>query len=211
MRLLELFSGTGSVGQAFRATGWEVFSVDLDPKSPADLHQDVLEFDFCAFPAGHFDAVWASPPCTQYSVARTTGGPRDLEGADRLVRRTLEIICHLQPRAWWLENPWTGLMRKRPLMQGIPYHVVSYCMYGSPYRKHTALWTNVPAECLDLRVCDKTCGSYSMGRHAKSAQRGPARGNNPLTDRCSLDELHALPAALCRAIEEGTSLFLGGF
>ena len=33
--LLELFSGTGSVGRVFREAGWDVTSVDLDPKAGA--------------------------------------------------------------------------------------------------------------------------------------------------------------------------------
>ena len=31
-RLLELFSGTGSVGRAFATLGWGVVSIDLDPR-----------------------------------------------------------------------------------------------------------------------------------------------------------------------------------
>ncbi len=41
--LLELFSGTGSVGKAFRARGWEVFSVDIDPAAKPTLVADVLD------------------------------------------------------------------------------------------------------------------------------------------------------------------------
>ena len=44
---------------------------------------------------GPFDFVWASPPCTQYSRARTTGGARDLEGTDALVAKTL--IAYFKP------------------------------------------------------------------------------------------------------------------
>ena len=46
MRLLELFSGTGSVGRAFEAAGWEVTSLDADLRTPADIHADILTFDF---------------------------------------------------------------------------------------------------------------------------------------------------------------------
>jgi site-specific DNA-cytosine methylase len=93
MRLLELFSGTGSIGVAFEKRGFEVISVDIDPKSNPTFCCDILEFDYRQFPPGHFDVVWASPPCTMYSRARTTAKtPRDLLGADRLVAKTREII-----------------------------------------------------------------------------------------------------------------------
>ena len=94
-RLLELFSGTGSIGRAFAARGWEVVSVDLDPKFQPTICCDVMELDEAAL--GHFDFVWASPVCTEYSRALTKR-PRNLEAGDRLVLRTLEIIENLRPR-----------------------------------------------------------------------------------------------------------------
>ena len=71
-RLLELFSGTGSVGRAFQAAGWEVVSVDSDLSADATIHCDVCFLNFRWWQPGHFDSVWASPPCTQYSCARTS-------------------------------------------------------------------------------------------------------------------------------------------
>ena len=119
MRLLELFSGTGSVGRAFEAAGWEVTSLDADLRTPADIHADILTFDFRVWHPGHFDAIWASPPCTEYSIARTTARtPRDLDLADSLVQRAIDAIIYLRPTVWWIENPATGLLRTRPVVDG---------------------------------------------------------------------------------------------
>ncbi len=61
MKILELFSGSGSIGDAFRSKRWEVVSLDLDPKTEADIHEDILKWDHTACPVGEFDAIWASP------------------------------------------------------------------------------------------------------------------------------------------------------
>ena len=91
MRLLELFSGTGSIGRAFEAQGWEVISLDILP--PATIITHILDWDFREYPPGHFDFIWASPPCTEYSIARTRATrPRDFELADSLVAKALDII-----------------------------------------------------------------------------------------------------------------------
>ena len=71
MRSLELFSGTGSVGSAFAAAGWTIISLDSDPKTDAAIHEDILTWDYTIYPPGHFDAVWASPCCTHYSLRPT--------------------------------------------------------------------------------------------------------------------------------------------
>ena len=43
MKLLELFSGTGSVGNVAKTLGWEVVSLDL---KNADINEDILEWDY---------------------------------------------------------------------------------------------------------------------------------------------------------------------
>ena len=205
MRLLELFSGTGSVGRVFRAAGWTVLSVDVDPEASADLTTDVLEWDYRAFRPGHFDCVWASPPCTEYSIARTVArAPRNLELADSIVQKTLDIIAYFGC-PYWIENPATGLLADRPVMRGLSKPVlVSYCMYGRPFRKNTFFWTDVPFAGL---VCNKECGSFADGRHEATAQRGGSRHGSR---RFSVSELHAIPERLVQDVEAATTEFCRG-
>ena len=58
MKLLELFSGTGSVGRVARRLGWEVVSLDL---KDADISTDILKWDFKTYEPKHFNFIWASP------------------------------------------------------------------------------------------------------------------------------------------------------
>ena len=44
MRLLELFSGTGSVGNVFKDCGWDVVSLDRD--MAADIQTDIMDWDY---------------------------------------------------------------------------------------------------------------------------------------------------------------------
>ncbi len=211
MRLLELFSGTGSIGRAFAEQGWEVTSLDIDPKSGADIVADFMTWDFSIYPEMHFDAIWASPVCTHYSIARTTAKtPRDLEGSDRMVQRVLDCIGLLKPQIWAFENPGSGLLKDRAVVQQLPYKDVSYCAYGYPYRKWTRIWTN--SERWQPRpVCCKAtpCAVMEGGRHPKSAQRGPSKGRGG-DDRCSLSQLYSMPPELCLELAAAFTDEVGG-
>ena len=106
LRALDLFSGTGSITKAFRNSGHECDSLDLDPRFQLTFCVNIMEWDYRALSPGSYDAIWASCPCEQYSVAKSSAlTPRDLALADALVRRTMEIIEHFAPRAFFIENP----------------------------------------------------------------------------------------------------------
>ena len=108
--LLELFSGTGSIGRAFQARGWDVFSVDIDKSSNPTLVADVLSLQPDQLPP-IVDLIWASPPCTHYSRARTKAKtPRDLEGSDALVNKVLELVSHYRAD-FFTENPHSVLFK----------------------------------------------------------------------------------------------------
>ena len=130
MRVLELFSGTGSVGNVCRRLGCTVTSLDRD--MPADIRTDILDWDYQALPRDSFDVIWASPPCTDYSVAKTVG-VRKLEEANAIVRRTLDVIEYFAPTYWMMENPQTGLLKSQSVVVDLPYNDLDYCKYGMPY------------------------------------------------------------------------------
>ena len=162
LRLVELFAGTRSVGRAAEERGWEVWSTDLYPFEGLHAQADILDLDPATVPWTP-DAIWASPPCTYFSVASighhwspnvptdeypTPHTPKTKEAllGVRIVEATLAFIAYWQLRnpdlVWYMENP-CGKLRKLPVVANLPRRVgVTYCAYGDTRRKPTDLWTN---------------------------------------------------------------------
>lgn len=158
MKVLELFSGTRSIGRAFEARGHEVFSVDYDRKFLANAHCDIETLTAAQVLEwfGRPDVIWASPDCTTFSIAAISHHRRrDPETGfllpvsdyavkcDRVDRHVMQLIQELAPRYWFIENP-RGGMRKVEWMQGLPRYTVTYCQYGDIRMKPTDIWTNHP-------------------------------------------------------------------
>ncbi len=176
MNVLELFSGTGSVGKCCKELGWDVVSVDLI--LPADHQVNIMDFDYKQYPKDFFDIVWASPPCTNYSklqdswLGRKRKGviytreiqEKEMEEDDKLVLKTLEIINYFNPQLWFIENPGSSKMKDRPFMKDLPFYLVDYCMYSDwGYRKRTRIWTN--KKDWENKLCDKQCGNMVGNLH----------------------------------------------
>jgi hypothetical protein len=159
MRVLELFSGTGSVGKVCREKGWEVISLDL---KGADINTDILNWDYAnAYPVGHFDIIWASPPCDTFSALARCNFTKD-EMMNRIntigvpiLRRAEAIIDYFKPQFYFIENPQTGLMKNYVTR---PHFDVDYCMYSNwGYKKRTRIWTNRTG--FTPLLCNKECGN----------------------------------------------------
>jgi site-specific DNA-cytosine methylase len=176
MKVLELFSGTGSVGKCCEALGWDVVSVDL--LLPATHECDIMDFDYKQYPQDDFDIVWASPPCTNYSklqdcwLGRMRKGEiytketqeKEMNEDDKLVLKTLEIIDYFKPHYWFIENPASSKMKDRPFMKDKPFYLVDYCMFSDwGYKKRTRIWTN--KKDFDNKLCNKKCGNMVGNLH----------------------------------------------
>ena len=151
MKLLELFAGSRSVGKAAEKLGYEVFSSDLIEFDGIHYPISILDFDVNKVPFKP-DVIWASPPCTGFSVAAighhwSGGKGAYIPKTDtaklgiELVKKTIEIIEHFQPKYWFMENP-RGVLRKLEVVKDLPRKSVTYCQYGDERMKPTDIWTN---------------------------------------------------------------------
>ena len=202
MKLLELFSGTGSVGKVAKDIGFEVVSLDL---KNADINCDILNWDYTQYPIKHFDMIWASPPCTEYSRAKTVG-VRKIAEANKIVLKTIEIIKYFQPTVFFIENPQTGLLKNQPFMDEFSYVDVDYCMYGFNYRKRTRLWNNLVH--FQAKKCDRNCGKMIGNRHIETAQRLPSGTKNDWGEnftKHTQTDLYKIPEKLIYDILETTT------
>ncbi len=140
VKVLELFSGTHSIGKVAHRKGYKVYSLDRDLgakcplggdyESTKHFQEDIMNWDYKQYPVGFFDIVTASPVCLWWSVLRNTWIGRkcksihatetitaeildadiDIHGKP-MVDKVFEIIEYFKPKYWWIENPQTGKMR----------------------------------------------------------------------------------------------------
>ncbi len=201
-RVLELFSGTGSVGKVCRQRGWDVVSLDILPNHQPTHVIDILKWDYTKWDPSRFDIIWASPPCTEYSAMRNIHKkPRDLILANAIVQRTLNIITYFQPRHWFIENPQSGLLKDLPFMALLRFDDVDYCQYGYPFRKRTRIWHS-PNVDLKLRLCTYDCARSDPVKRRHLSQMGQNRlaKRDEHCVRLDLDGRHAIPAPLIENI-----------
>lgn len=156
MKTIELFSGTKSFSKVMKKHGHSTLTFDNNIILNPDIFGDILK-ERNDIAKGD-DILWASPPCTAFSVASIgshwKGGvgayiPKTNKAllAIKLVEKTILIIEKSKPKFWFIENP-RGMLRKMPFMEkflernGGIRHTVTYCQYGDTRMKPTDIWTN---------------------------------------------------------------------
>jgi hypothetical protein len=176
MNVLELFSGTHSVGKICNALGWSTTSLDL---KDADININILDWNYKEYPPNHFDIIWASPPCQYFSKCRLSNIGKPSKKHNRLIftkemiendmikeglpilRQTEKIIDYFKPKYYFIENPQTGRMKD---FIDRPFYDVDYCKYSDwGYRKRTRIWTNL--EGFEPKLCKKDCINMNGSKH----------------------------------------------
>jgi len=204
MKVLELFAGSRSFGKAAESLGFKVFSSDINNFENINYTVDILNFDINKVPFVP-DVIWASPPCTTYSIAaishhRPKNKPLSdfAKKSDLIVKKTLQIIKELNPKFWYIENP-RGMLRKQDFMLGIPKTTVWYCTYGDTRAKPTDIWTNNLRSLLNPEGWQPRPECYNGNKncHHEAAPRGSRTGTQGIKGNYNRSKI---PKELCLEI-----------
>jgi hypothetical protein len=156
---LELFSGSGHIAAHASMCGFKTVTLDIEAKYKPDIVGDVCNLRRSALP-GTVDVIWASVPCTVYSVLNLanhwkkesigyrrywyTPATAEARQALRILDATTRLIRKLKPTYYFLENP-RGALRHLPHLKLAPFRrSVHYSDYGFDYPKPTDIFTNNP-------------------------------------------------------------------
>ena len=178
---LDLFAGTRSVANVLEEQGFGVLTVDSDVRYGADVCEDILDWDYKKFPQGHFEIITSSPPCTEFSRAKTVG-KRNLDHALSLVEKTLEIIRYFKPKFWWLETDRYGLLPRQPMMCGVPFVDVDYCRFTNcGFQKPTRIFGCPQLGALEAQLCLKSLCPMVVGKKHVKSLGGPRNASIKVT------------------------------
>ena len=203
MKVLELFAGSRSVGKVAEELGYEVFSVDINNFEGIDLVKDI-EFltkeDIPFIP----DVIWASPPCTYFSVAsigyhwNENDTPKTKEAilGLKILNKTISVLHWYKNSKFFMENP-VGKMRK--IVKGIDRTTITYCSYGDKRMKPTDIWSNHIYDMFNLKGWKPKpkCFAGNKKCHHEEAPRGSQTGTQGLKNNY---ERSIVPYELCKEI-----------
>ena len=159
IRTLELFAGSRSFTKVAQSPKFSFDTYTTDNQSFANIDQicDIFDFnlnDCIKALRGVPDLVWASPPCTYFSVASIghhwnkdhTPKTEEAKLGVKIVKETVQIIKKIQKMnpdcKYIIENP-RGKLRKLNLINPYELHTVTYCQYGDTRMKPTDIWTDI--------------------------------------------------------------------
>jgi len=182
LKTLELFAGSRSFSKVAEQNNLKTYTTDIKPLEKIDQVCDIFEFDpkkAIQALGGTPDVIWASPPCTYFSVASigyhwnkdNTPKTKEASLGISIIERTIDIIRELSPKLYFIENP-IGKLRKIPIMDTFEKRLsVTYCSYGNKTMKPTDIWTNshtwTPRE---------MCKAGNRECHHEPAPRGSSKG-----------------------------------
>ena len=203
MNVLELFAGSRSIGKIAEERGHQVFSVDINNFENIDLVKNILQVqkkDILFDP----DLIWASPPCTCFSVAsigyhwnkdNTPKTKQAVKGIE-ILNKTLEIISWYPKAIFYIENP-RGKMRK--IINNIDRKTVTYCSYGDTRMKPTDIWSNNFYNVFNLKGFKpkEICFNSNPNCNHEKAPRGTKRGTQGIKGNYNRSKI---PNMLCLEI-----------
>lgn len=147
MIMLDLCAGLGGASQAMRDRGWQVVTLDSDPRFGCTFTADLR---YWQWQGDQPDLLWVSPPCIDFARDYlpwiVTDGPPDMS----IVLAAKRIIDQVRPKFWVIENVTGALRWFRPVL-GEPRHM------QRPYY----LWGYFPA-----------LGKPRIGRRQKQSHNG---------------------------------------
>lgn len=126
--ILDLCGGSGSWSKPYKEAGYDVRVITLP------------EHDVCTYePPENVYGILAAPPCTEFSLAKTTA-PRNLGEGMKTVEACMKIIWECQIKSklafWALENP-RGLLVH---FLGEPAFKFEQWQFGGSIEKPTYVW-----------------------------------------------------------------------
>ncbi len=200
MKILELFAGSRSFSKVAEEFGYKTYTTDNQNFNKIDQICDIFDFNIDkAINAlnGYPDIVWASPPCTYFSVAsighhwnqdHTPKTKEAIHGVN-IIKKTMQIIDeiykHNEDLIYIIENP-RGKLRKLNLISPYTMKTVTYCQYGDNRMKPTDIWTN--ANWLPKQIC----------KNGDSCHQAAPRGSQTGTQGLKNDyEKSKVPRGLC--------------
>lgn len=145
-RALILFSGTKSFSKVLEPMGWEVRTLDIDPKFEPFYLADITKWDYKRHLKEWMpDYIHASPVCKEFTIIKNINPQqRDLKLGFELMDSSLRIIRWANKKnqnlRFTIENPENKFVKEYPPLKRLKKRITSYCKYGFPYQKDTIFW-----------------------------------------------------------------------